>query len=214
MTGTQIVQKFELYTDDMTELSTEESLELANDKAKVIYQEMSWEFLRKAFSGVTNADGTITAPADFVHFMHNYSEDPTSNLPETSVVFLNGTPYFVVPMGGRSNYNQANGVYGSQNICWYNPSTGKIEFPVSPGSGVSASFDYQRLPDDFTDVTSPLTPPGFERQFSMAIVYLMCIDDDIIQKSEKARSNVSENGALYNKALNSMKHHNAKFFFT
>lgn len=214
MTGTEIIQKFELYTDDTTELSTAEELALANDKAKIIYQEMPWEFLRKAFSGVTNADGTITAPADFVHFMHNYSEDPTQSLPDQAVVYINGyTPYFVVPMGARNNYNSQNGIFGDRNICWFNPSTQKIEFPVSPGGGVQAGFDYQRLPADFVAGTSPAAPMGMDSQFGMAIVHLMCIDDDIIQKSEKARSNVSENNGLYQKILTNLKHNNAKFFF-
>lgn len=213
MIGTEITQKFELYTDDTTELSTEEEIALANDKAKLIYMEMPWEFLRKAFSGSTNVDGTVSAPADFVHFMHNYSEDPTQVLPDQSVVYLNKTPYFVVPMGARNNFNQNNGVYGNQNICWYNPSTGKIEFPVTPGSGVLAEFDYQYQPADFTDVTSPVAPRGLDTQFGMAIVHLMCIDDDVIQKSEKARSNITENNAMYQKILSNLKHHNAKFFF-
>lgn len=214
MIGTELVQKFGLYTDDTTELSTEESLALANDKAKFIYQEMQWEFLRKAFSGSTNVDGTITAPADFVHFMHNYSEDPTSNLPDQSVVYLNGTPYFVIPMGARNSYNQNNGVFGNQNVCWFNPSTQKIEFQTNPGSGLTVSFDYQRLPDDITDATSPAAPMGMDSQLGMAIVHLMCIDDDVIQKSEKARSNMTENNAMYQKILTNLKHNNAKFFFT
>lgn len=210
-TGTDIINKFNLHTDDTTELSTEEALDLANEKEKLICSEMEWEFLRKAFSGTTNVDGTITAPSDFVHFMKNYSEDPTSNVPESAVVYVNGyTPYFVVPMGGRNNFNQVNGVFGSQNICWYNPSTKKIEFPTNIGSGVAVTFDYQYLPADFTLLTEPTIPA----QYRMAIVYLMCIDDDVIQKSEKARSNVSENNSFYQKQLTNLKHLNAKFFFT
>lgn len=215
MTGTEIVEKFNLYTDDTTELSTEESLDLANAKARDIYSEMAWEFLRKPFSGVTNSDGTITAPSDFAHFMHNYSEDETQNIPDQSVVYVNGyTPYFVVPMGARNNYNTQNGVFGARNICWYNPSTNKIEFPVSPGGSVPVSFDYQQNPVDFAAGTSPVAPIGREAHFGMAVVHLMCVDDDVIQKSEKARSNVKENMGLYQKKLTDLKHHNAKFFFT
>lgn len=212
MIGSEITTKFELYTDDTTELSTAEELALANDKAKLIYQEMPWEFLRKAHSGVTNSVGSIDAPADFLHFMHNYSEDNTQTLPDKSVVYVNGLiPYFVVPMGARNLYNGSNPtVYGSQNICWYNPGNQKIEFQNSPGVNVPVLFDYQYEPADFTENTEPA---GIPERFHQMIVHAMLIDDEVIQKSEKARSNIKENEGLYQRMLTNLKHYNAKFFF-
>lgn len=55
LTGEQIIERFELYTDDTTELSTDEELEVANDKLRLIYMEQPWEFLRRNEWGVLKA---------------------------------------------------------------------------------------------------------------------------------------------------------------
>lgn len=211
MIGSEIIAKFELYTDDTTELSSNEELALANDKHKLICQELPWEFLRVGVTINTGSDGKIDAPADFLHFMHNYSEDQTQNLPDQSVVYVGQTPYFIVPMGARNLYNGGNpSIYGNQNVCWYNPGSAKIEFQTSPGTGVACSFDYQKIPADFVAGTSPA---GLPSTFHQMIIHAMLVDDEIIQKSEKARSNMKENEAMYQKMMTNLKHYNAKLFF-
>ena len=92
MTGTEIIKKFELWTDDQTELSTDEELFLANQKAKEIYNEVTWEFLRKTATG-SFSGGEInlaTVAPDFKYAMANYSDDPSYGTPTTPVVYVGG----------------------------------------------------------------------------------------------------------------------------
>ena len=173
LTGEQIIERFERYTDDTTELSTDEELELANDKLRVIYTEQPWEFLRRNKSGTIESDGKISAPADFDEFLENYSDD--ADIPTMKVVYIgSGAPYFVIPMGQRSarQYN---------NCCWFDPTDSKINFSQSPGAGTPYQFDYKASPDDIAIDTSPALPPDYHPM----IVFLMLIDEEIIKKSKK-----------------------------
>lgn len=204
MNGQEIIQKFELYTDDSTELSSAEELALANSKLRVIYQEQPWEFLRKNATGSIASDGTITLPTDFDHPMVNYTDDPTSDLPDQAVVLVGAgkTPYRFIPMGSRKSY------IGNEAVCWVNLVSGKIEFPSGAG-GQTYDFDYKYKPTDITTSTSPVLPSDFHEM----VVSLMLIDDDIIQKVEKARANITENNSKYLKFLSNLKSWNSKFWF-
>lgn len=196
MQGADIIKKFELHTDDTTELSSEEELELANKVLRDIYDLQPWEFLRKRAAGTVAADG-IAAPADFLQLMANYSEDATSSIPDTVVVYVSGRPYKVIPMGARATYPQA-------AVCWYNPSNRKIEFASTP-TGAAYEFDYKHLPADITLATEPIIPTSH-----YIVVYGMLIDDELIQRMGKENSQMAENSALYQGQLTNLKHHDAR----
>ena len=199
LTGSQIVKKFELWTDDQTELSTDEEYFLANEKAKEIYNENAWEFLRKSATG-SFAGGEIdlnTVAPDFKFMMMNYSEDPTYGTPDKTVVYVGNAPYRVIPAAMRK---QNNG-----NVCWVDVANNKIKFNSSIGG--EFEFDYQYSPEDFTAETFTAMPIDHD----MIIVYAMLVDDDIIQKVEKARSNIKENSAMFGRLLTNLKSHDAKF---
>ena len=200
LTGQQIIDRFELYTDDTTELSSVEELILANDKLRVIFMEQPWEFLRRSKKGAVESDGKITVPTDFDEFMENYSEDATLNEPLQKVVFIGSNPYHVIPMGQRSSS-------GLGNVCWFDPSDNKINFAQSPGAGASYEFDYKTSPDDITVGTTPKLPP----EYHPMVVFAMLIDEEIIQKSEKARSNMQDNAIQYQRYMKNMKLRDARF---
>jgi hypothetical protein len=74
MTGQDIINNFERYTGDTTELSTQAELDLANKIYRKMLNDRDWEFLKKTASGtitVTNGVATITPPSDFSHFAIN-----------------------------------------------------------------------------------------------------------------------------------------------
>ena len=202
LTGQQIIERFELYTDDTTDLSSDEEITLANDKLRLVYMEQPWEFLRRKKTGVVESDGKITVPTDFDELMENYSEDPTISEPLLKVIFIGGqkSPYFFVPMGQR-NANQFS------NVCWIDPTDGKINFAQSPGAGASYEFDYKTSPDDITKSTSPKLPA----EYHPMIVFGMLIDEEIIKKSEKARSNMQDNAVQYQRYLKNLKLRDARF---
>mgnify|MGYP000852484821 CR=1 FL=1 len=200
LTGQQIIDRFELYTDDTTDLSSDEELILANDKLRIIYMEQPWEFLRRTKSGNIESDGKISLPADFDEFMENFSDDGYEAVEK--VVYVGGSkaPYRIVPMGQRmaNSYNA---------VCWIDPSDGKINFSQNPGAGASYEFDYKTSPDDLTVSTSPKLPP----EYHPMVVFAMLIDEEIIKKSEKARSNMQDNAVLYQRYLKNLKLRDARF---
>lgn len=191
-----------MYTDDTTDLSSDEELIVANDKLRVIYMEQPWEFLRRSKAGIIESDGKISVPSDFDELMENYSEDPSVSEPLQKVVYIGSekAPYFVIPMGQRNANNYS-------NVCWYDPATSKITFMQSPGVGVAYEFDYKTSPDDITVATSPKLPADFQPM----IVFAMLIDEEIIKKSEKARSNMEINQVQYQRYMKNLKLRDARF---
>lgn len=202
LTGQEIIQKFEMYTDDTTDLSSDEEISLANDKLRVIYMEQPWEFLRRGKTGAIEGDGKISVPTDFDEFVENFSDDPNVSEPLQKVVYIGSSkqPYFVIPMGQR------NALQGS-NVCWYDPSTSKITFAQSPGAGASYEYDYKTSPDDITVNSSPKLPA----EYHPMIVFAMLIDEEIIKKSEKARSNMDINQIQYQRYMKNLKLRDARF---
>jgi hypothetical protein len=202
LTGQQIIDRFELYTDDTTDLSSDEELILANDKLRLVYMEQPWEFLRRKKAGVIENDGKITLSSDFDEFLENFSDDAAYGEPVMKVVYIGSqkAPYLVVPMGQR-NANSFS------NVCWIDPSDGKINFAQSPGAGASYEYDYKTSPDDITVATSPKLPA----EYHPMIVFSMLIDEDIIKKSEKARSNMQDNAVQYQRYLKNLKLRDARF---
>ena len=202
LTGQQIIERFELYTDDTTDLSSDEELILANDKLRLVYMEQPWEFLRRKKAGSVESDGKITLSIDFDEFLENYSDDPTMGEPIMRVLYIGSqkSPYLIVPMGQR-NANSFS------NICWIDSSDGKINFAQSPGAGAVYEYDYKTSPDDITVATSPKLPP----EYHPMIVFSMLIDEDIIKKCEKARSNMQDNAVQYQRYLKNLKLRDARF---
>lgn len=201
MLGQDITKKFELWTDDQTDLSTDEELFLANQKAKDIYNETAWEFLRKTASG-SFSGGEIdlaTVAPDFKYLMANYSDDMSYATPTEAVVYVGGAPFKAIPMGMRNQFK-------SHNVCYVDLVANKIKFP-NASLGGAFEFDYQYQPADFTATTAPAIPADHR----MVIVYAMLIDDDIIQKTEKGRSNIKENTTQFARLLSNLKSYNAKF---
>ncbi len=203
MNGADIIKRFELWTDDQTELSTDEELFLANQKANEIYNANVWEFLRKGATG-SFAGGEIdlaTVAPDFKHLMQNYSKDTSYPTPTETVVFVGGAPFQVIPMAMRTQMQ-------GRNVCYVDIVANKIKF-TQASIGGNFEFDYQYQPTDFTANTSPAFPANVES--GMVVVYAMLLDDDIIQKTEKGRTNIKENAAQYSRLLSNLKSYNAKF---
>lgn len=200
-TGTDIIKKFELWTDDQTELSTDEELFLASEKQREILNDNAFEFMRKnatgSFSG-GEIDLSTVAP-DFKHLMMNYTDDPRYGTPDKVVVYVGGQPFEVIPMALKTQKQ-------GQNVCWVDLVANKIKF-AQTGTGGTFDFDYQYTAPDITANGAPAIPADY----ALVIVYAMLIDDDIIQKTEKGRSNLKENTMQYTKWMSALKSYNAKF---
>ena len=210
MTGTEIITQFELQVDDVTELSTSEELSVLNRVCRKIYNNRSWEFLKKEATGSIAQDATsyyITLPTVFAYFCENYKyTDNSIGVQGTSsptVVFV-GTdynPYKVVNFSDRKQYRDSAG------YVYLDLAGSKIRFTGSPtfANGSTYSFDYIYVPDAITAGTSPVFPARFHD----LVVYGMAVDNDIIQKSPKAKAYTAENQMKYNGVMEDMMWWNA-----
>lgn len=201
MNGEQIIDKFELYVDDATELSSTEELALLNEKYQEICAERNWEFLKASDSGTLSTTVPyIDLPSDFVHLLpnagytENYISDDAGMAPV--VVFVGSTyrPYRVVNWSDRRQYRDRDG------FAYLDYNNARVYFTKQPTSGDSYELDYKSRPTDITNNTSPVFPAEFHPLLYLA----MAIDDDIIQRYEKARSYAGENQAKFNRLFASM----------
>lgn len=205
LNGGDIITKFELQVSDLTELSTQEELDLLNDKYHDVCMERPWDFLKTNATGALTLDATtglyyITKPADFSYFCeNNQSTDNTiesSNNASPRVIFV-GTgyvPYQVVNYSDRMQYLTQSGV------CWLDLTANKIFFPVAPSDLTYYNFDYIKVPADLTTTTTPIFPNRFRKMLWFA----MATDNEILQLSAKANSYAPDNRAKYADTLQKM----------
>lgn len=210
-TNTQeIINNFETYVDDSTELSTSEELTLANKIYRMVLNDRPWSFLKKDFIGTTSATVPyVTLPDDFKYIFANYNY--TDNTIETVqraapiVVFIGDKyePYRVVNWSDRRQYRN------QSNVCYIDPITNRLYFTVQPTSVQSVEFDYIYKPADLTLDTRPV----WDSDFDFIITHGMASDDYIIQQFDKAKSYSQENRALYSKYLLDMQYKDSQFNF-
>ena len=196
-----IIKQFEVYVDDLTELSTEEEYALLTKVLNSIFNDRSWEFLRKTASVTTTTSKTAPLPADFVSVMNNYSENPYNSIPEIPVAYVGGIPYRFIAKGTATQ--KAGGNYATIDLV-----NKTIEFLCEIGAGKVVTFDYKYQPSPITSNASPIALPYVAHRY---LGQVMAIDDDIIQKTEKARSNLQSNSVARAQMLRDLAHYNARF---
>jgi hypothetical protein len=207
LNGGDIIVKFELQVNDLTELSPQEELDLLNDKYQDVCMERPWEFLKTNVTGALAYDSTagmwyITKPADFSYFCeNNQNTDNTLSVENNAaprVIFV-GTayaPFQVVNYSDRIQYRTQNGV------CWLDLNAGKIYFPVAPSDTTYYNFDYIKVPADLTTSTTPIFPNRFRKMLWFA----MATDNEILQLSSKANSYAKDNLAKYQDTMAKMNY--------
>lgn len=188
-TSTQdIITAFELYFGDETSLSTVEELNLLQKKYNDVLQSAEWEFLKTTSSG--SISGTeITQPDDFDRL--------TSD--QTIYIGTRSQDYPVIPFSDRRKYANNNGYF------YYDAKNEKFVSTYSLSD--TYSFDYIYVPPAL-DTTS--SNPVFPTRFYALLFHAMCIDADIINMSDKARSYAGVNQKMYDDILDQMKSWNVK----
>lgn len=196
-----LIENFETYVDDTSELSSAQELTLANKIYRKVLNAKVWEFLKKEYTGTTSG-ATITLPADFVVLLNNYSYTDNTIEQGGKYVFIgtNLTPYKVVNWSDRKQYRT------TKQVCYIDIVAGTLNFPVTPDSGLAVSFDYIYKPADLTLITSPVFPSDFHD----IIYHGMAVDDYIIQQFDKARSYAGENKTMYDQYLADLSSYNGK----
>lgn len=183
-----IISKFELFIGDDTELSSSEELDLAQKIYNQMLQESEWEFLKDTDSGSVNGTD-IAVPLDF------------DRMTSKNVIYIGSSnrEYIQVPYDERRQYDNRDGFF------YYDVANNKLVLTKSVND--TYSFDYIKIPPALDTVSSN---PIFPVRFWDAIYHGMCIDSDIINLSDKARSYAQVNQAKYASILNDMQMWNMK----
>lgn len=194
MTGQEIINQFRLQVDDSTELASTEELQLLNDVYLQTCSDRVWQILKTTVTG-TIVNNEITLPADFSFVYPNH--DFTGNTTEARrpVVFVGTTyqPYLVINFDERRQYRNASG------YVYLDIANNKLVFTQTPNE-TSYEFDYIKIPDELTLVTSPVFPERFHKKFA----YDMAVQDTIIQMSDKAATMAGFNNGESKKYMDNM----------
>lgn len=188
VTTSDIITKFELFIGDDTELSSTEELDICQKAYNKVLASDEWEFLKKEASG--SVSGTdLTDPTDF--------DKLTSN--QTIYIGTGKQEFKQVPFDRRREFDNQNGYF------YYDARQGKFVFTKSQSD--TYSYDYIMIPPALDISTSN---PVFPTRFYDIIYHFMCLDSDIINLSDKARSYAAENQAKALSILADMQSWNKK----
>lgn len=210
MTAQEIIDKFEIYVDDSTELSEGEELDLLNKVYQGVCADRNWEFLKKVATGTLSTTVPYVAlPSDFGYFSENntYTDNTTSvsNNASPKVVFVvknnSYDPYQLINYSDRRQYRDADG-YAYVDIA-----NSRLYFTKQPTSAYSYEFDYVAFPATLALTDTPSIPARFHD----VLVHLMAVDSMIMQMFPKAQSYAAENQAKANSILADMQWYNAQF---
>lgn len=187
-TSQEIIQNFTLYFGDETSLSSVEELALLQKKYNQVLQSAEWEFLKKTATG--SVSGTdITQPSDFDRLTTD----------QNIYIGTNYQQFNVIPFTDRLRYRNMRGYF------YYDARQEKFISTYSVSD--TYTFDYIYVPPALNTTDSD---PVFPVRFYDLLYHAMCIDADIINMSDKARSYASTNQMKYEDILNQMKSWNMK----
>lgn len=198
MTKAEIITKFQLYTDDATELSDVETSDLFDKVYRDICVYKPWEFTKT--SHTATVAGTVTSlPTDFLSLTKNANYTDNANYGSDPVIFVGSSyiPFKVVNWSDRRQYRNRYG-YAYLDI----PNS-QVGFTTSISDTIE--FDYQRQMPELTDNDEPAFP-----SFHMIIAHGMAIDEMMIEMFEKARSYADENQAKYQYYMQQLSNWNAR----
>lgn len=198
---------FELYLDDTSELSSDQELDLADRIYKKVCRFRPWEFLKTSQTGTLSTSVPyVSLPANFAFLAENNLTTDNSvsieNNASPKVVFVGTSyrPYQVVSYSDRRQYLNKDG-YAYLDLV-----NSRLVFTLQPTVADSYEFDYVKVPDTLTLITSPVFPSDFHPM----IGYGMAVDGFIIQLFDKARSYAIENQAKYQSYMDDLSYYNAQ----
>ena len=204
LTAQEIIDLFNLYVDDSSELSTDEELALLNRIYFKVCRQKPWEFLKTEKAGTLSASVPyVTLPDDFLFFSAN--NQTTENTTATSatdsdrVVYV-GTgrrPYKVINFSDRYQYENKDG------FCYADIANSRLYF-TKQQAAESYVYDYIKLPAALELDDNPIFPVANDM-----LAYGMATDSYIIQIFDKARSYAPENNAKYQEGFADLAFYNA-----
>lgn len=205
LNGQEIIDLFEVYVDDTSELSSVEELALLNRIYHRIARNRPWEFLRTEKTGTLSTSVPYVAlPSDFLFLTENNqtSDSITGSDSDATdkVVFVGSsrTPYRIVNYADRYRYENSTG------YAYIDLANSRLVFTKQPTTAESYVYDYIKIPTNIALDTYPAFPICHEM-----IAYGMAVDGYIIQIFDKARSYAPENNAKFDDCMRDLAFYNA-----
>lgn len=191
MTGTNIIERYNLQVDDASELSSAEELALANEVYVDICNDRDWEWLKSTATGTTSTSvAYIALPSNFKQLIPNKDN--------RTVIFV-GTDYQeyeVVPFSSRRDYRDQDG------FCYIDSVNLRLYFTLQPTSAKAIEYDYITRPTAITTATGPVVSTD---QFGNLVAYGMAAKFNPIEQTDKSVSYQRENKQLYNDILSDLR---------
>lgn len=203
MTAQELIAQFETEVDDMTELATVDELFVLNRVYKQICGDKPYEFTKKTYSGIQSTTlPTVSLPSDFGYLVENHNYTENDQYAHRPVVFVGPAyqPYYVVSFSDRRQYLNKTG------FAYIDIRNNTLVFTGQPTSGNTVEFDYCAVPDDLTLTDEPIFPERYQH----AIYFGMAVDNEIIQRSDKARNYMQENADKKQGFIDDMNYWNSK----
>ena len=189
--ASDIITKFELFMDDSTDLSSQEELDLLNKIVQEVASSRVWQILLKEHTEVVSGT-SINLPSDFAYLTDNANYTDSSYEASRPAIFIDDQPLKVISYQDRRSRKDQDG------YAYIDIAQNKLVFTTSQSGTVS--FDYSYVPADLTLTDAIPFPDRFKDLF----YHFMCVDDFIIQQSDKAKSYAGENLARGQKILDQM----------
>ena len=191
MTTSEILDDFDKLTDEMSELSPDQKLALADSKYRDVLNDRDWEFLRTEGSAVVTA-GEIAIPADFRNFAEN---NKTKYRFGFWIGTLNSASFYpVVNMQDRRVRT---------DMSYFDARNSKIVLAEGLSlNGQTATFDYFYKPNALTVDTSPV----FNSDHHKVIPYLMAGEHYLIDQTEAGRTQKDNYDALAQEVIEDMQY--------
>lgn len=187
MNKKQTIEKFHLYMDDTSELSSTEEAALYDKIVGKVAMSRPWEKLKKEAVG-TVSGVEIPFPDRFLFVTPSTGYTEHYEEAGEPAVFVDGRCYKIVSFSDRRQYLNRDG------YCYVDLASEKIIFTDNSAASKGYSFDYQEMPEKLTDLEGT---PWIPEDYRDIIYHGMCVDDFVIQQSEKARSYQRENQVMY-----------------
>ena len=201
MTKSETIIKFTLYLDDMSELSTAEAEDLYDKIYSKISASRPWEGTKTAHTGTQSTSlSYISLPTDFLYLTAN-NNTTDGDLAGNPVIFVGSTytPYKVVSWSDRRQYRD------NANVAWVDIPNSRLYFAKQPTAADAVEYDYHRIMPELLTSESAWFPSSYHD----IIYHGMCVDDFIIQQSDKAKSYQKEHEKQYQSYMEMLAYWNA-----
>lgn len=203
MTKAEIITKAQLYLDDSSSLSTQEFSDLFDKVYRIISSDRPWEGTKSEASTTTSTSVPYVAlESDFLYLTANHNMTDASYEAGRPVVFVGTTyqPYYVVSWSDRRQYRNNNG------YAYIDTGNSRLVFTKQPTAELPVEYDYHKQMPALGLTDSP----WFPAEFHDGIYHGMCVDDFVIQQSDKAKSYQSDNQKMFDNYLERMSYWNSQ----